>query len=317
VRAVAAGTSPPLSSGTPTTVNLTPVDDVSAPRISTQDVTSGFFAALEVPLVAGRAFDRRDSAEAPPTVMLNARAATDLFGDPRRAVGRRVRLDQESWREVVGVVGNVRSAFFNTLEWRTDAIVYRPSAQGFARMEGPAATSFSLSVHIRSDRQLPAAEVRDAALAAGARAAVTELRRVPDMVAVATRQPTFRMTLLLGFCGASLLLAAIGVYGLVTQAVTARVREIAIRLALGAHPRVVRATFVRRALAAGAAGLAIGVVLALLLARTLESLFYGVRTGDVPSLALAAALLLLVTGVAAWVPAVRATRVAALDVLRW
>ena len=124
------------------------------------------------------------------------------------------------------------------------------------------------------------------------------------------------MTLLLWFCGASLLLAAIGVYGVVTQAVTERLREIAIRIALGARPYVVMVTFVRSALAAGLAGLAIGVALAMVLARTLEALLYGVRTGDPVSLTIAALLLLLVTGVAAWLPAWRATRIDAVDVLR-
>jgi putative ABC transport system permease protein len=124
------------------------------------------------------------------------------------------------------------------------------------------------------------------------------------------------MTLLLWFCGASLLLAAIGVYGLVTQAVTERRREIAIRIALGAHPQVVMATFVRRALTAGLAGLAIGIAAALLLAQTLQSLLYGVRMGDPASLTVAAVLLLGITGMAAWLPALRATRMDAVNVLR-
>jgi hypothetical protein len=284
--------------------------------MSAQGVTTGYFDALDIPVIAGRGFDRRDTEQAVPVVVLNTRAANQLFGDPRRAVGQRLRLNDETWREVVGVVGNVRTTFFNTLEWRTDPMVYRPAAQGFARLANPEATQFSLWVHIRAERPLSAADVRDAALAAGPRAAVLSLQRVPDLVAVATKQPTFRMTLLLWFCGASLLLAAIGVYGLVTQAVTERLREIAIRIALGAHPRVVMVTFVRRALAAGLAGLAIGVVLAMVLARTLESLLYGVHTGDLASLAVAAVLLLVVTSFAAWVPALRATRVDAVQVLR-
>jgi predicted permease len=315
VRAVAAGTSPPLAGGPPTTVNTTAVDEVNAPRMSTQDVTAGFFEALDIPLIGGRRFDRRDTALALPVVILNARAATDLFGDPRRAIGQRVRLDREAWCEVVGVVGNVRTTFFNTLEWRADPIVYRPAAQGLSDL-GPMAATFNLWVHIRADRQLSAAEVRDAALAAGPRAAVIELQRIPDLVAVSTRQPTFRMTLLLWFCGASLLLAAIGVYGLVTQVVTEQLREIAIRIALGAHPRVVMGTLIRNALTAGIAGLTIGIGLAMMFAQTLQSLLYGVRAGDAVSLSVAAALLLAVTGVAAWVPALRATRVDAANVLR-
>jgi predicted permease len=316
VRAVAAATTPPLAGGPVASINLAATDSITAPRISAQAVSTGYFAALEVPVVAGRAFDRRDTEQSVPVVMLNARAATQLFGDVRRAVGQRLRIDNEPWREVVGVAGNVRTAFFNTLEWRTDPMVYRPATQGLSRVVSPETPQMSLWVHIRADRALSAEEVRDAARVAGPRAAVLSLQRVPDLVAVATRQPTFRMTLLLWFCGASLLLAAIGVYGLVTQAVADRLREIAIRIALGAHPRTVTATFVRRALTAGLVGLAIGAALAMVLAQTLQSLLYGVRTGDVASLAVAAVLLLTVTGLAAWVPALRATRVDAVNVLR-
>jgi ABC-type antimicrobial peptide transport system permease subunit len=137
-----------------------------------------------------------------------------------------------------------------------------------------------------------------------------------DLIADATRQPTLRMTLLLWFCGISLLLAAIGVHGVVTQAVTERGREIAIRIALGASPREVTVTLLRRALAAGAVGLGIGALFAIMLARTLESLLYGVHTADAASLALAGVLLLGVTAFAAWLPARRATRVDAVQVLR-
>jgi predicted permease len=316
VHSVAAGTTPPLASGPPATVNLTPVDLLTPPRMSAQAVTAEFFDALGIPTIAGRTFNRADSAHAAPVVMLNARAATDLFGDPLRAVGQRVRLDDETWREVIGVVGNVRTTFFNTLEWRTDPIIYRPAAQAFERLNNPEATSFTLWVHVRAERPLPVTEVRDAALAAGPRAAVIELQRVPDLIAVATKQPTFRMTLLLWFCGVSLLLAALGVYGLVMQAVTERLREIAIRIALGAHPRAVTATFVRRALVAGVAGFAIGAGLAMMLAQMLQSLLYGVRTGDAASLAVSGLLLLVVVGLAAWIPALRATRVDAVNVLR-
>lgn len=120
------------------------------------------------------------------------------------------------------------------------------------------------------------------------------------------------MTLLLAFCGASLLLAAIGVYGLVTQAVTEWLREIAIRLAPGAHPRTVMAMFVRRALAAGVAGLAIGVVLA----RCSHERSSRGCMAYVRAMTVSAVVLLAVIGCAAWLPAQRATRLNAVHVLR-
>src|SRR6185295_17031928 len=109
------------------------------------------------------------------------------------------------------------------------------------------------------------------------RAAVTEVRRVAEMVREATRQPAFRMTLLFWFAALSSLLAAIGMYGLVSQSVTQRLREIAVRLALGAERAAVVRTIIRRPLAAAAAGLAIGAVAAFMLGRALEAMLYGVR----------------------------------------
>jgi putative ABC transport system permease protein len=316
IRSVAASTAPPLQGSAIVTVNLTAVDSPTPPRMGAPSVTMGFFDTLDIPILAGRRFDRRDSAQGRPVAILNARAAAQLFGDPAGAIGKRLRLEDEDWREVVGVVGNVRTTFFNTLEWRTDPFVYRPATQGLSRPADLAATHVTLWVHIRADRPVPATEVRDATTTASSRAAVLSLRRVPDLVADATRQPTFRMTLLMWFCGASLLLAAIGVYGNVTQAVTERLSEIAIRLALGADPRTVMVSLVRNAMVTGAAGLAIGVTLSMLLTQALESMLYGVPTSDAASLAIAGVVLLGVTSVAAWLPALRATRVDTVQVLR-
>ena len=316
VQGVAASTSAPLAGAGVLPVNLTGVDNVSAPRMGAPEVTRGFFETLDIPLIAGRTFDERDQASAVPVVVLNARAARDLFGGPAQAVGRRLRLDRDTWREVVGVVGDVRTAFFNTLEWRTDPNVYRPAAQAFAQLGSPAATSFTLFVHVRSNQPVTAAEVREAVRRADPGAALLEVRQVPAMVAEATRQPTFRMTLLLWFGGLSLLLAAIGVYGLVTQSVTARSREIALRVALGAAPAAMMASIVRGALLWGLAGLAIGVAAAVLLGQSLEAVLYGVRPRDGLSLVGVGLLMLVVTGLAAWMPARRAAGVDPGRVLR-
>jgi predicted permease len=316
IRAMAAATTPPLVGSAFATLNLTADDSPTPPRMSAPSVSSGFFDALDIPVVTGRIFDGRDSETGHRVVVLNDRAATELFGDPRSAIGKQLRIDDEDWREVVGVVGNVRTTFFNTLEWRADPMVYRPMTQALSQPANLSAAHLTLWVHIRANRPLTAEEIRDEAAAAGPRAAVLTVQRASDLVAGATKLPTFRMTLLLLFCGVSLLLAAIGVYGVVTQAATERGREIAIRLALGAEPLVLTTSFVRAAVVTGGAGLMIGVALSIVSARTLESMLYGVRASDALSLASAGILLLAVISVAAWVPALRATRVDAAEVLR-
>ena len=316
VSAVAASTSRPLNSGPPVTVNTGAEDSPRAPRVSGQDVTTGFFTALDIPLLAGRFFDTRDPASSAPVVIVNARASQQIFGAPTAAVGRHVRLGPGPWREVVGVVGNVRSSFFNTLEWRTDPILYRPSAQAFSTVNDPSATSFGFNVHVRSNRALTLEEVREAARSVNPRAAVTEMQQVADAIVIATRQPALRMRLLAAFSLGSLLLAAIGVYGMVAQAVAYRRREVAIRIAVGAAPLGIVVTITRGAVITGAAGLGVGIAAALFLSGTLEALLYGVRARDLFSFAAAAAALVAVTALAALIPAWRAIRVDPVNVLR-
>lgn len=316
VSAVAASSSPPLNSGPPVTVSTGSEDSPTAPRISAQSVTTGFFTGLDVPLLAGRVFDARDVEDGAPVVIFNARAAQQIFGGAAAAVGQHVRLGPGPWREIVGVVGNVRSSFFNTLEWRTDPILYRPAAQAFSTIDDPSATGFGFFLFVRSDRPITMSAVRDAARSVSSRAAVTELQRVTDAVGIATRQPALRMRLLFGFAIASLLLAAIGVYGVVSQAVAYRLREVAIRIAVGAAPLGIITMMTRAAVATGLAGLGIGVVAALMLSTTLETLLYGVQPRDVLSFIVAGAALLVVTLLAAAIPVSRAVRVDPVTVLR-
>jgi len=163
---------------------------------------------------------------------------------------------------------------------------------------------------------LTMADVRNAVATVNSQAVVTELRTTSEMVKEATRQPTFRMTLLFGFAAISLFLAAIGIYGLVAQAVTQRRREVAIRVALGARPPDVIATVSRRALTVTMMGFGIGIAGAFLSAQVLESLLYGVRPRDATSFLTAAAVLLAAAALAGLLPALRATRVDPAKVLR-
>jgi predicted permease len=316
VRAVAAGTMRPLYSGPPVTLNVTEADAVTAPRISAQAVTPEFFQTLEIPVVTGRGFDERDGGAGAPVVILNARAAQQLFGAPASAIGQRVRLDKEPWREVVGVVGNVRSTFFNTLEWKMDPIVYRPAAQAFAASGDPTAASFGFHLHIRSDRSITLTDVRSVVASVSPDAMVIDVRTASAMIGEATRQPAFRMTLLLAFGFISLLLSAIGTYALVSQTVVQGLRDLAIRLALGAEPAALVRMIVQRALSAAVAGVLIGGAAALLVGNAMEAMIYGVRPRDGVSFAAAAVILLIVTIAGALLPALRTTRIDPIEVLR-
>jgi predicted permease len=316
VQRVAAGTSPPLSSGAPVPVR-TGADDSTAPlRISAQDVTADFFDTLGIAVVAGRGFEARDSATSPAVLVVNESAARVMFGSSAAAVGRRVRLGPSSWREIVGVVQNTRSAFYNTLEWVTNPVIYLPAAQAFDAIRDPTVRSFGVHLYIRTGVPLSIAEIKRVARSLNARVAVTGVGTASTAIAGATKQPAFRMALLGWFAAASLALAAIGVYGLVVQSVARRLREIGIRLALGADANRVLWTIARSTLGAGVVGLLCGSLAAFALANTMKSVLYGVAATDAWSFVASGAALLAVTALAAIVPARRATRIDPARVLR-
>ena len=171
-------------------------------------------------------------------------------------------------------------------------------------------------MHIRSDRLLFAGEIREAVRSTNARAIFTGLRSASELVDEATRQPGLRMALLSWFAAVSLLLGAIGVYGLVSQAVNQRAREIAIRVALGARPGAVIAMITRRALAIAAAGLGIGGVGAFMLGTSLKAVLYGVQPRDATSFLTAGVLFAMVTTIAAVIPSLRVTWIDPVKVLR-
>jgi predicted permease len=316
VQTVAASTSPPLFSGELVSVRTVNDPSQTPNRFNAQDITSNFFHAVEIPIVAGRAFDRRDSSSSPPVVIINELAAQRLFASTDQAIGRQIFVDRQPPREVVGVVGNTASVFFNTLEWQTNPIVYMPAAQAFSTIMNPENRTFGLSVHVRSSRPLSLADIRRAATSVDSQFAVTAMETADTAVAKATQQPRFRMTLLAWFSITSLMLTAIGVYGLVAQSVERRAREIGIRVALGARARLVVGTVARGALTTAAVGALAGCAAALALSSTLKGVIYGVDARDPASILVAVIVLLAVAALAALIPALRATRIDPIQILR-
>jgi predicted permease len=272
-------------------------------------VTPDYFRAIGTPLVQGRTFDTQDGAQAPPVVIVNRTLARRLFpeADP---IGRRIRLvnpeQSREWRTIVGVVGDVR---YQGLDDPGEAAIYTPFAQ----------TPFMwLYVMVRGqgDPRTLINEIRDAVRLSSPGLTPAGVQTMDELVANAVSQPRLNMLLLAGVATLALLLATIGLYGVISYAVTQRTREIGVRVALGAAPRDVMRLVVGQGLRLAAAGIAVGVGGALATVQLLETLLYETSTTDPATYAAIVTLLVGVAVLASYVPARRATRVDPVAALR-
>jgi putative ABC transport system permease protein len=271
--------------------------------------TPGYFRALGTRVLRGRAFDARDTSGGAPVMIINESLARSLYPG-QDAVGRRVRLinpeQPNTWRTVVGVVADVR---YQGLEDEGDATVYTPFDQTpflwtyvFVRTYGePAAMTRSVARAIAEiDPELIPARLQPMSMVV---AKAVEARRASAL-------------LLSAFALVALMLAAIGIGGLVSYAVSRRTSEMAVRLALGATPGRVLALVLSQALTPVAVGAAIGLAGALAATRLVESLLFGVTPYDSWTFVTTACVLSLVTLTAAYLPARRALAIAPADALR-
>jgi predicted permease len=221
-------------------------------------------------------------------------------------LGKRFRLSSDSvvWITVIGVVRNVRSG---GLREPPAPEFYLPHAQ-FPRFgRGPMRT-LTLVVRTGGDPALLAAPVRRALRAVDPDLAASDIRTLQQVVDRSVAQPRFTMLLLLAFGGGALLLAAVGVYGVISYAVAQRTREMGIRRALGAQRVDVVRLIVGQGLRLAAIGVAIGVAAALAASRVLGTLLFGVRATDPLTFAAIPFLLLTVAFLASAIPALRALR---------
>jgi putative ABC transport system permease protein len=272
------------------------------PCIERYGATDGYLSVMGIPLVAGRAFDETDSATSQPVVLVSESTARLVWGGDN-PIGAQVRVgsvDKGPWRTVVGVVGDVH---------HDDVTV--PAAPSFYTPESQMTDSFLVAV-------LKSPSEDDVALSARARAIVRELdptvpvydvAGLPALVKKSGAQRLFVTQLLAGFAAAAVLLAAVGLYGVVAYGVAQRTREVGVRLALGAQP----ADVLRLVLASGfsfvGVGIAAGVGASLAATRYLGTLVFGVGVTDPLTFAGAAALLTVVALVAHWIPLRRALRI--------
>ncbi len=271
-------------------------------------VSGGYFEAMGVPLVAGRTFTESDGVKAPEVAIVNG-ALARKYWPGENAVGKRIRFDNSPdrpWRTIVGVVGDVRQL---GLDQQAPPILYIPYAQFplpftdiIVRSTAPRSTIAALvRARLREvDPDLPPGEM-------------TTLDAVLGM---AVAQPRFRAVLISAFAVVALVLAAVGVFGLISYSVTQRMREIGIRIALGAQPRQVLAALFREGIVLATIGTAIGLAGALAAGRLLSAFLFGVRASDPLTLAAVVVLLLAVAALATYVPARRALRVDPIAALR-
>jgi putative ABC transport system permease protein len=281
------------------------------PTCQTASVSPGFFSALQIPLMQGRDFDDGDSRDAAGVIVVDETLARRHWPN-ESPIGKHLTVIGDHPRTVVGVVGSVRNW---GLREGPRPQIYIPHTQ---RLEGTNLVPFVyLSVRTQGRPDAVAAAVRGKVEEVDRDVAVSEVRPMDELLDRSVGQQRFAVFLMQLFAGLALVLAAVGLYGVISYAVTQRTREIGIRVALGAQPRDVLRMIVGQGMLLTLAGVALGLAGAFALTRLMSSMLYGVSTTDPAIYAGVAALLALVALIACYVPARRATKVDPLAALRY
>jgi putative ABC transport system permease protein len=277
-----------------------------APKAGPQAVSPGWFRLLDIPLLEGRSFNDADDEKAPLVAMVDEMAVRRAFGG-KNPIGQRIKFGNEKdWRTVVGVVGNTSYSFYNTVAWLTGSTIYYPEKQAVNDTVNPAKSGITAALR---GSAITAAAIRQALKSVDPGLRLSEFKRMGDLVSDAIEQPRVRMDVLSVFAVTALVLAALGIYGLMNQSVIQRRHEIGIRMALGAQARDVVRMIVVQGLELAVAGAAVGVFCAFLVAKVLASLLYGVKPTDAAPFAIAVAVLLGSAVLAAFLPARAAAKV--------
>ena len=293
------------------TVEGKPQPPGGAPMAAVLFVSPGYFTALGVPVLRGRNFDDSDRPGAPMSVIINDTLARSYFPglDP---VGKRIKIGGDErpkapWMTVVGVVGDVR---FNGLD-EAPVPTYYESYQQVAWWGTYLVARSSL------DPRTLVKSIQGAVASLDPDLPLGDVKTMDDLMAESVAETRF-LTLLLGlFGGLALLLAAVGVYGVISYRVALRTNEIGVRMALGARPLDVVKMVLRQGMSLIAAGVALGLAGALALSRVLQGLVFGVSTTDPLTLAGVVLMLAAVAAIACYVPARRAARVDPMTALRY
>ncbi|MEY2483705.1 MAG: hypothetical protein QOK24_2233 [Verrucomicrobiota bacterium] len=282
------------------------VDEARDAMFST--ITGDYFRALKIPLLSGRTFEPRDNADGPKVVIINETTATRHFGSPTAAIGKRLsvwsafrgqRRDEKFMREIVGVVGDTKTG---SLTGEGGAQIYVPHAQDSHW------NFMGLVIRTAGDAAAFAPILRREVQAIDQDQPIYNVRTMDDVVMNSLGTRRVSMQLFAVFAIAALLLAAIGIYGVMAYSVTQRTQEIGIRMALGAQRSDVLALVIRQGMTLSVIGVVVGLAGAFGLTRLLANLLFGVAATDPLTFVAIPLLLLSVALVACYLPARRAAR---------
>lgn len=277
------------------------------PEVEFRRAMHDYFEAMGIPLLRGRSFAESDDAAATPVVVINQTMARQLFpnGDP---VGKRIRMGAPTapWRTIVGVIGDVRHSGLET----------PPAPEMYmSYLQGPPTNPF-IVIRTAGDPSALTATVRGEVRAIDKDIAAYDIRPMAQVRSESVGQRRFVLLLVAAFGALALIMAAVGVYGVMALIVTERTAEIGIRLALGAQPATVLRLVVTQGLTLAALGVAFGIAVSLTMTPLLTTQLFGIRPLDPVTMAAVPALLLTVAAVACYVPARRAMRIDPVNALR-
>lgn len=298
-------------SGTTTVDTQSVPEKATAPEADQRPVLPGYFEAMGIQLVRGRYFDQRDNESAAPVAIIDETMASTYWPnlDP---IGKRIKQGGRDsplpWRTIIGVVKHVR---YRTMESPSRVEFYWPHAQTTFPLD-----SMSIAIHTAGDPRTLVNAVQRQVLALDPDQPVYRVRTMHELMSESIARRRLSMLLLAIFAGIALLLAAVGIYGVMSYSVAQRAHEVGIRMALGAGSLDVVRLVLGQSLWLTAAGILIGLAGSQLLTHFLSSLLFGVRASDPITFIAVALTLTTVALVASFVPAFRAATIDPVEALR-
>src|SRR5262249_22965077 len=270
---------------------------------------AGYFAAMQIPLKRGRLFTDREASDMRHVVVVNEKFVEKLFPD-EDPLGKRVTIDMKDENapcEIIGVVGDTKHL---SVEGEPEPMAYWPHPElVYSSMYMVIRTSKSAATMAPGSREVISRLDPDQPIA--------DIQTMDSLVGKSVARSRFSMIMLGVFAGLAMLLAAIGIYGVMAYAVAQRTQEIGVRMALGAQKKDVLVLVVRRGMALAMSGVGIGLAGSYILTRVMKSLLYEVSATDTVTFVATSILLVVVAWLACYVPGVRATRVDPMSALRY